>query len=73
MSILSRKTSPALGSLLASKASSLRDTQTREAEASRSFILRAQESSANSDTAAKHAEATEKALSILEEAGVPLN
>jgi hypothetical protein len=73
MSILTRKTNPALGSILASKATSLREAQTREAEASRSFILRAQEASAASDTAAKHADATEKALTILEEAGVPLN
>lgn len=73
MAIFNRtKGAPTLLSSLTAKGAELRESQSANAESSRLFIVAAGEASALSDQNGRHAEAVEKAVAILDEAGVTL-
>lgn len=71
MSIFTR-TKPTLTASLSAKSAELRDKQDKKAAAARNLSTAASEALTESATAATHASAVERALSILEDAGVEL-
>jgi hypothetical protein len=72
MALFGKANAVSLGAQLASKASELRSKEANDAEAAQALAVASQEAARASSVAATHASAVERALKILDDAGVAL-
>jgi TPP-dependent trihydroxycyclohexane-1,2-dione (THcHDO) dehydratase len=72
ISLFGKTNTVSLGAALSSKGSELRQREADQAQAAEALAVAASEAGKNSAVAAQHASAVERALKILDDAGVEL-